>query len=311
MTPIGQVRRLRELAGKALTNYDLDVMGLTLIAQSFNTVYRIRCRRAGPYLLRVGASIRVHPPGSDNMAAAWQCDLMDDLGLKVPRYVSGRDGCIVHPVSLSGIPEPRDCAVLTWVPGRAVGPKVTVEQAELSGRLLAQLHEHASEWVPPRGLTVPIADRVTYLGDDVLDTLTRHRGLYLEARDRAQQTVDAIWHEEPVTPHVLHGDFTVHNAIVNRAGLVPVDFQDITVGHEVQDISNSLLPLLRLDESGSLARAFRGGYEELRSWPLYGPDTFEALFAARRILMANLSIHLGRLEMESYLDRSADSLTDG
>ena len=124
----------------------------------------------------------------------------------------------------------------------------------------------------------------------------------------AIETIDVIWNEEPVPLHLLLGDLTVHNTIANRAGLIPVDFQDLAIGHEVQDISISLLPLMRLDPSGNLSRAFRSGYEKLRIWPQYGPDTFKALFAARRVLMANLSIHLRRRDMEDYLDRSADLL---
>jgi Ser/Thr protein kinase RdoA (MazF antagonist) len=309
LTEIGQVRRLSRLAVRALESYDLDVIDMRLIAQSFNTVYRIRCRGVRALLLRVGSSFRLHSADSDTMAAAWQRDLLRDLGLKVPQYVSARDGSIVQPVSLDGVPGSRDCAVLTWVPGRTVGPRVTLEQAAQSGRLSARLHEHAASWDLPDGLVVPIADRVSYLDNEpVFDTLTRHRSIFLEAEERAQQYIDAIWSEEPGPPHLLHGDLTVHNTIVNRAALFPIDFQDLAIGHEVQDISISLLPLRRLDTSGSLSRAFRSGYEELRLWPRYGPDIFEALFAARRVLMANLSIHLRRPDMEAYLDRAADFL---
>ena len=309
LTRVGQTRRLRRLADRAIESYDLDVVDMRLIAQSFNTAYRVQCHGVLAHLLRVGSSFRLHPPDSDTMAAAWQRELLRDLGLGVPQYVSARDGSIVHPVSLDGIPGPRDCAVLTWVPGRTVGPSVTLEQAANSGRLLARLHKHATSWDPPDGLVVPIADRVSYLGDEpVFEALTRHRGLYLEAQDRAQQTIDAIWNEAPVPPHLLHGDLTVHNTIVTRAGLIPIDFQDLAVGHEVQDISISLLPLTRIDDSGSLSEAFRSGYTELRIWPSYGPDTFDALFAARRLLMANLSIHLCRPDMDNYLDRSAEFL---
>ena len=98
------------------------------------------------------------------MAAAWQRELLRDLVLGVPQYVSARDGSNVHPVSLDGIPEQRDCAVLTWVPGRTVGPSVTLEQAANSGRLFARLHKHATSWDLPDGLVVPVADRVSYPG---------------------------------------------------------------------------------------------------------------------------------------------------
>ena len=92
--------------------------------------------------------------------------------------------------------------MLTWVPGRTSRTKCDYKkQAANSGRLLARLHKHATSWDPPDGLVVPIADRVSYLGDEpVFEALARSWGLYLEAQDRAQRTIDAIWNEAPVPP---------------------------------------------------------------------------------------------------------------
>lgn len=255
LTDLGRMRRLRRLAEKALDSYDLDVVGVTLVAHSFNSIYRVRSVSRPAHLLRVGPSFHLHPPDTDTLAAAWQRALHTDIGLPVSQYVSTRTGSITSSVSLAGVPESRTCAVLSWVPGRPLEKPATVDQAEASGRLLAQLHEHASNWTAPEGLRIPIADRVSYLDDEpVLQTLERHRNLYLEAKDRAQQTIDAIWDQEPAAPHVVHGDLTGNNTIVTRAGLVPIDFQDLAIGHEVQDISISLLPLTRLDPGGTLSK---------------------------------------------------------
>jgi Ser/Thr protein kinase RdoA (MazF antagonist) len=309
LTDGGRLRRLRRLAERALESYDLNVVGITPVAHSFNTIYRIRISARPAHLIRIGPSFQFHPPDTDTMAAAWQHALRADVGLPVPQYVPTRTGAITSSVSLDGVPEPRTCAVLSWVPGRPMEREASMDQANAAGRLLAQLHEHATNWTPPEGLRVPIANRVAYLDDEpLLETLAQHRNLYLEAQDRAQQTIDAIWDQEPAAPHVVHGDLTGNNTIVARAGLVPIDFQDLAIAHEVQDISISLLPLTRLDPGGNLSRAFRAGYEDRRTWPSYGPDVFEALFAARRIQMANVSLHLRRPDMDAYLDRSAEIL---
>jgi Ser/Thr protein kinase RdoA (MazF antagonist) len=304
------MRRLRRLAERALESYDLTVVGINAVAHSFNSIFRIRTGSGPAHLLRVGPSFRLHPPDTDTMAAAWQQALRADTGLPVPQYVSTRTGSLTSLVSVDGVPEPRTCAVLTWVSGRPIEREPTIDQAQAAGRLLAQLHEHASSWTAPEGLSVPMANRVSYLDDEpLLETLEQHRNLYLEAHDRAQQTIDAIWGHETAAPHVMHGDLTGNNTIVTRAGLVPIDFQDLAIGHEVQDISISLLPLERFDPGGRLTRAFRSGYEDRHPWPSYGPDTFAALWAARRIQMANVSLHLRRPDMAAYLDRTAGLLS--
>ena len=126
------------------------------------------------------------------------------------------------------------------------------------------------------------------LGDEpIFEALMRHKGLYLEAQ------------AEPSGPSMPSGMKSRYLPIFSMAispsthdldssGVVPVDLQDLAIGHEVQDISISLLPLTRIDDSGTLSEAFRSGYTELRIWPSYGPDTFDALFAGRRLLDGEL-----------------------
>jgi len=80
---------------------------------------------------------------------------------------------------------------------------------------------------PATAPLVPVADRVLYwLVEDRLSELTPTYGsLFLEARDRAQQTVDSLWRHPPHRPHLIHGDLVPSNVIVSGARLTPIDFR--------------------------------------------------------------------------------------
>jgi hypothetical protein len=84
LTEVGQKRSLRWFADRAIESYDLDAVDMRLIAQSFNTVYRVQCRGIQARLLRVGSSFQRHPRTRTLWPAAWQRELLRGLGLGSP-----------------------------------------------------------------------------------------------------------------------------------------------------------------------------------------------------------------------------------
>jgi Ser/Thr protein kinase RdoA (MazF antagonist) len=311
LTETGRMRRMSQVARSALAAYDLPDVSVRLVSKSYNTLYRIRSSDGPALLLRVGSWLRLHPPDTAEMEAAWLRALRAGTDLPVARHIPTVGGSTVCTVERDGVPQPRTCALFTWVPGHPLGRDAGSQQVRASGRLLAILHQHASRWTPPDGLNVPMANRVSYFehaGD--LEYPDPHKTVFQESRQRAQEAIDLVWQTDSSPPHLLHGDFTGQNIIENRTGLVPIDFQDLAWGHEVQDVAISLLPLARSDQSGALSLAFRNGYEEVHTWPDYDPGTFDALFAARRVQMADVSLGLQQPGFTEYLDRSAVVLAD-
>ncbi|WP_375502346.1 phosphotransferase [uncultured Jatrophihabitans sp.] len=102
-------------AHTALRSYDLGGYRLVRLAESFNTVFRVRCAQA-TLVLRVGPGRRVHPADAVRVEAGWTAQLAE-RGLRVPQLVPAADGApSVHIGS-------RECSLWTWVPGdRWTGP---------------------------------------------------------------------------------------------------------------------------------------------------------------------------------------------
>jgi Ser/Thr protein kinase RdoA (MazF antagonist) len=101
----------------------------------------------------------------------------------------------------------------------------------------------------------------------------------------------------------VHGDLTPPNVIVApRNGLMPIDFQDMVWGFEVQDLAITVSALQRWADSERLIDAFRSGYREHRAWPDVSPALFGSLIAARGLQQLNLTMNLAdNNELDSYI----------
>jgi len=308
LTRTGQLRRLRPLVIAAAAQYGITCRRLSLVADSFNVVFRIQSATGNEYLMRIAPPMRIHPPAAGRAEAAWLDAIRRDTDIPVAQVIrSGNDLSVT--TATQGVPQPRTCALFTWVPGRPASRRMTPAIARQAGALLATLHAQASDWNDPVARSAPLANRVLYFDDEhCFGQLGRHRSLFAESCERAQATLDRLWAAPVRPPHLLHGDCTPNNLVIGPLGLVPIDFQDLIFGLEIQDVAISLHPFSGRANGAELAAAFQAGYQGLRSWPVEDEATLHDLFAARRLLMTNLALNLNKPGRDSYVDLMAGRL---
>lgn len=310
LTGRGKQSRLRRLARAAAVRYGLESPRISLAGESFNTLFRLRTDGGGDYALRVGAARNIHPSGSAECEAAWMDALARDTDVPIGLVIRNREQGVVTEVEVPGVPGHRGCVLFRWVPGPMLADRLDVAGAQRSGRLLAQLHAHAQGQPPPPPGAVPVADRVLYWNVPALlgSVAARQGTLFTDAAERAQGAIDALWATPPHRPHLLHGDLTPVNIVKTRQGLAPIDFQDLILGFDVQDVAISLLPYLGQQQVTPLTEVFRAGYESIRPWPEFDDESFGALLAARRLHMLNLTLALGPVDRDASIERVAAPL---
>ena len=101
-----------------------------------------------------------------------------------------------------------------------------------------------------------------------------------EALDRAQRFLSELWAHPPRPPHLIHGDLTPDNILVDHGTLVPIDFQDLVWGLDIQDLAIVWSALAPFRRAGSPSRPVPCGYATVRPWPELDPETLAALIAA-------------------------------
>lgn len=307
LTQTGRLRRLRAVAAEALCHFNLSEYRLALQADSFNTVFRVSCGGA-TYLLRVGPARTIHEVGAAFAEYQWTSALAD-RGLPVPRIVLTMGGAASVRVAVPGVPDIRECTLLTWRTGRTLTRPLGRDDVADLGALAAEFHS-ASPVLPNRPAGVLDGRGVRHFQiPDLLDEAPcTNRAVFRAAMLRAQHGLDRLWKYATDTPRLIHSDLTPNNVLRSRGRLAAIDFQDMTWGHLEQDLSNTLFGITRGLDVDSALPTFRSSYEQIRPWPALDPELLADLFAARRLEMVNLALAMNRAGLHDYLERHAAAL---
>lgn len=296
LTNRGRATRLRGMALAALRQYDLEVRRVRLITNDLNGIFRVDTVGGERYVLRVSLPGDAgHSPAEIRSEMMWLEALQRDTGLGVPHPLPARDGALVTTVQAPGVPEPRHCAVFSWVPGLDLAKRLSPENVEKLGELAAQLHSHAESFVPPRGFSIRRSDSVFPFGDPVVLFDAKYEPLFPPARrqvfeqavERIQSAIDALYTESRGL-RVLHHDLHLWNVKVHRGRLYAIDFEDLMWGYPAQDIAVTLYYFQHLDDCAALRAAFRLGYTRLREWPERTEGEIDTFTAGRGVDLVNL-----------------------
>jgi Ser/Thr protein kinase RdoA (MazF antagonist) len=297
LTDRGQALRLRQLALHALTQYTLNVSRVRLITNEMNGIFRVDTIDGRKFVMRVTLPEGGHTLDHVTAEMDWLAALSRETDLSVPKPLPAKNGVLVVEAAANGVPEPRMCAVFSWVPGKNLAEDLTPENVSKSGELMARLHQHASNYQPSQRLALlkfdqvfPFPEPVVLFEESFEDFFPpERRAIFEQGIAWAQESIDRLKASaEPM--RILHGDLHQWNVRVSRGVLSPIDFEDLMLGWPVQDIATSLYYLL--DESYvSLRQAFQEGYTRITPWPERIPGEIDSFIAARGIGLANFILN--------------------
>lgn len=280
-----KVCRLRGLALAALNGYGLENARFKLIRISGNAVFRVNdpsrkldgpdddIYKEGQYLLRIHDK-KEQPSDAVRLEMAWLNAIRKDTGLPVPEPVPDPDGSLVVRHSTPDIIDARDCTLLRWVKGRYVVKKIRPRHFRAQGRIMAQLHNHASGWTPPAGLTKRRFDRAGLFKDDAGAGLPNSAAwplLPAEYRRRFERIADTTgrlmeaWGKDPSLYGLIHGDCGVDaNVLFHKGEARVIDFDGSGFGYYLYDLSLALEHCWDDREYPLFRDALMEGYKEYR-----------------------------------------------
>jgi len=303
-----QVAALARLARAALAAWDLDDACIELVKYRENAVF---CVTAGDGTREI---LRVHRPcyRSDQdirSEFAWMRALDAD-GIATPAPILARSGDYVVTAAADGVPEPRQCDLMTWVPGIPpgtleggveAGPDKVRELYRKVGALAARLEEHAAAWKKPATFSRPAWDIPALVGVSPtfgrfweLDAIGADQlPILLAARDRVRQRLVPLGHANVL----IHGDLVPDNILVDGATTRVIDFDDFGWSWPGFEMATSLFPL---QVSGGFDAGLEGyldGYRQRRGFPERDLEYLPDLMMARSL--SYLGWPVGRPEIES------------
>ncbi|MEO7992796.1 MAG: phosphotransferase, partial [bacterium] len=295
LTPRAQVGRLRPVALEALKEFGLQAGHLRFIHHGENTTWRVELPRPLPGRVPEGCHpsrvlLRMHRatynlPREIVGELTWLEALRRDTDLVVPVPLHKRDGSAPTTFDDPLLGGPRVITATRWITGRMAGKLRTAAQVEATGRLMAQLHDHAAHWRRPKGFVrCRYWDRglMTAAGNpdrgdgDVWHLLPADaRQLYRRVRDRMAVVLEDLG-DGPDAVGLIHADLHLHNVVFHQGVARPIDFDDCQMGPWLYDLAVTLYSSTSVPEA---REAVLRGYRRIRPFP-------EAQLRHLRVVMA-------------------------
>ncbi|HEU4322418.1 MAG TPA: phosphotransferase [Roseiflexaceae bacterium] len=300
----GQVRRLAALGQTALRAYGMEGARLRPLQHAENTTFRLAAPDGRQFVLRVHRTGR-HSPEQVRSEMAWLAALRRDTDLLVPCPQPTADGDLLTVAEAPGVPEPRICVLFEWMEGRFRYDSLTPARMEAVGGLIARLHLHAEQFVPPPGFHRWRGDEISDLvriSTDGMDAVVAHvAGLVGEligpehratveavaARARAAQTTLG---EGPDAFGLVHGDLHQWNYLFAGERVAAIDFDDCGYAHYLYDLAVTAHAVGRHPRADALRAGLLAGYRRVRNLPAEHEPLLDAFVALRRLQLMTWEI---------------------
>ena len=331
LTRLGQLRRIRRLAGTALEAYGLSGARLTFLRYFANVTYRVDLPgpvtkepdpgpyRPNRYLLRVLLS--------GNWAYAlgemtWLAALSREAGLPVPQPVPTLEGELQTRITTPGIPGGRIVSLMRWVDGRKPPAELQPRYLRAWGRMVARLHQFAAGWQPPEGFQRYVWDWEGLLGgrgfgcpvEELVSSMPRPlREPFVVVSHQARAVMEALG-RGPDAYGMVHGDMYPENLLLRDGEVLPIDFEDCGFGYWLWDIAVALSEQPWTAAWYRRRDAFLNGYGEVLTLPasqLEHLDLFMAAQYATCVVWASQFIvddPARRAQHETWRDENGDLL---
>lgn len=291
-----QVHRLRQVALEAIDAYPFEVRRLRLLLHAYNTTFRVDTTDGRRFALRINTN-SLKSEANLHAEVAWLDAISRETDVVVPVPQPTRSGRLWTDVWFEPLQQALPVVVMSWLPGRDLDDRNPREGIRALGRAMAQLHEHALTWTPPTGAGFPSHDLVLFDIPNILAAdhhlLTDDsRALFAEALEHTQGAYDRVLAAGPVIP--IHADLHGGNAKWLHGRLAVFDFDDAATGAPVQDLA---IAAYYLRDDDAAEQALAEGYEAVRPRPDGPSADFEALVAARNVLLANEVLRMSTADM--------------
>ena len=273
--------KLHAIAKKSLLHWQLDIISLTLISQSENTVFRVETAKHETFALRL------HRPGYHSLAELeseqlWTHALADG-GIAIPKVEPTEHGKYYVEESLGTEETSRQVGLIQWLPGEPLS-KVLADHpsaAELHktyfalGALIARCHLASMAWTPPAGFIRHAWDHDGFVGDapfwgrfwELASTTQKNRDHLRDIRNALSLRLDAL-PKTSQTFGMIHADLHADNVLRNNDHLYVIDFDDAGYGWHAFDLAVAIYhqldffhPQARFD---TVYSALNAGYDSVR-----------------------------------------------
>jgi Ser/Thr protein kinase RdoA (MazF antagonist) len=241
--------------GKALSRWGLEGAELQLLNHRENTAMKATAPSGDCYAMRI-----------HRLAYRGDADLLSELqwleslraaAIATTEARRALDDSLFVSVGTAALPEGRQCDLLAWVPGSAIGSVeegVAFDESTLTavylsaGELAARIHNHGETWQRPPGFTRLSWDEDGFFGEsgsvcgrywDLAVLTPDQLALLHRARDVCAAAL-CDFGKSADRDGLVHGDMLPENLFYDGAGLRLIDWDDTGFGWHLYDFATAM-----------------------------------------------------------------------
>lgn len=287
-----QLRRVQQLAHQALALYGLPLDSqISLLNYSENATFMIRSAGRPPRVLRINRP-GYHPRSHIASELEWVRALRMDTLVKTAAPIGGLDGEFIQHIWHPGVPEPRNCVLMSFLPGSEPDESNRHAAFALLGEVTARLHLHAAKWKPA---TVVSRHRWDF------DAMVGTRPLWGKWQDGLGMTpakkrhlsrlvtalrpkIQAIG-ESSSRFGLIHADLRAANILVHQGEVAVIDFDDCGFSWFIYDLAAALSFLETHPDIPEYIDAWLTAYQKVRPLSRAEVDAIDSFILLRRMLL--------------------------
>ncbi len=288
------VRRFRELAEIAITQYPIKVQSIDLIKYNANAIFKVTDTQKKKYILRIHPH-QYHTPQAIHEEIKWLHHITNTTDLLVPKPVLTIGGDYLVQQKHQALPTTRLCDLFEWRPGKILWKSIDEHYSYNLGSVIGQLQkngkdvviEHRNYWNVD-GLIG--TDKAKFYNVEQLTGVSpAEQKMITDARRFAYQKLKNYEDAYRNRSGLIHNDMQPNNFIYHQGRYAVIDFDDCGIGLYGDDLAVALFAFEYLTEGESgksfskLKEALFHGYSEHMLLPQEEIDLIPYFLLARKL----------------------------
>jgi len=287
-----QLRRVEQLARQALPLYGLALdSNIRLLNYSENATYLIQPPNSGTLVLRINRP-GYHPRAHIATELAWVRALRQDTPVITAELIPGRDGEFIQHIWHPAVPVPRNCVLMTHLPGNEPEDANRLAAFSQLGEVTARLHLHAAAWKPTTPVHRHRWDFGAMLGPKPLWGhwqnglgMTAAKKRHLSKVVAALRPRVAAIGESRQRFGLIHADLRTANILVHQEKVAVIDFDDCGFSWFIYDLAAALSFLETHPEVPAYIDAWLTAYQKIRPLSRAEISAIPTFIMLRRMLL--------------------------
>lgn len=291
-----QVELVTGVANAALEDWGISGAQVELLKHRENSVFKIVDATGQRYVMRVHRA-GYHSDLQLRSELRWLHSLRA-AGVATTEGVPCTNGATFTHASTNDLPEGRQCDLLEWVEGAAIGSieeGVALDESTLPivyrqvGEQAALIHNHGVSWQPPPEFSLLVWNEDAFFGETGtisgrfwdLQSLTQAQLELLQGAKAICAGAMAAFGKTPDRWGLVHGDFLPENLFWDGEQIRLIDWDDTGYGWHVYDFATAMFPHLGQPSFEVALGAMVEGYRVHRPLPDEHIEMLPILIMAR------------------------------